>query len=77
MKPLQQNSVSIILFQYDGIEEIVEVWDDPDKAEERLDEMIQDHDDEFEKMNSSCWSNGREGEFGNETYRIVTSTVRT
>lgn len=75
MKPVQLKSVSIILIDMGGVEEVVEVWDDSDRAEDRVRDMIQDHDDVFHKMNSSQWSNGDGEGYGDITYRIVKSTV--
>lgn len=76
MKPINSDSVSIIMFEKEGIEEIVEVWDDIDKAVDSLDNMLDDHDEKFEEMNNNIYSNGREGEYGTMTYRIVTTTVK-
>lgn len=65
----------MILIDIEGIEEVVEVWDEYGQAKNRVREMIQDHDDEFYRMNSNQWSNGDGEGYGDITYRVVKATV--
>lgn len=66
--------VSVILFENNGVEEVVEVWDDFNKAENRLEEILSTHDVEFERRKNTFYSKG--DEFGSMTYRIVTEPLR-